>query len=72
MDISPTWLERYFAPISLASDASRSTSELGRFDVIVNDAAISRSGKPGTSFEKMPPERPRVDADPRRVLHGGV
>jgi NAD(P)-dependent dehydrogenase (short-subunit alcohol dehydrogenase family) len=38
---------------SIAAAAERIRNELGRLDVLVNNAAISHLGKPGTSLEEM-------------------
>jgi NAD(P)-dependent dehydrogenase (short-subunit alcohol dehydrogenase family) len=38
---------------SIAAAAERIRNELGRLDVLVNNAAISHAGKPGMSFEEI-------------------
>ena len=38
---------------SITAAAERIRKELGRLDVLVNNAAISHNGKPGTSLEEM-------------------
>src|SRR5215510_12336240 len=38
---------------SIAAEAERIRNELGRLDVLVNNAAISHAGKPGRSLEEI-------------------
>jgi NAD(P)-dependent dehydrogenase (short-subunit alcohol dehydrogenase family) len=38
---------------SIAAATQRIRNELGRLDVLINNAAISHAGQPGTSFEEM-------------------
>ncbi len=38
---------------SIAAAAERTRSEIGRLDVLVNNAAIGHTGKPGTPLEKV-------------------
>jgi NAD(P)-dependent dehydrogenase (short-subunit alcohol dehydrogenase family) len=38
---------------SIAAAAERIRNELGRLDVLVNNAAISRAGRPGRSLEQI-------------------
>ncbi|MEO8702764.1 MAG: SDR family NAD(P)-dependent oxidoreductase [Kofleriaceae bacterium] len=40
-------------PRSIAAAAERIRSELGRLDVLVNNAAIAHAGKPGVGFEEL-------------------